>query len=81
MSLRDGGFQHSLGVVRSGPRGVCRLSGGQTGDGEDRSLGGLHHRLVGGGHAEVQGNGQLAAVDDVLVLHGLGKPPERAGKG
>ena len=32
--------------------------GGQTGDGEDGALGGLHHRLVGGGHALLQGGGQ-----------------------
>ena len=52
----------------------------QAGDGEDGALGGLHHRLVGGGHAEVQGDGQIAAVDAVLVLDRLGKAAEEQGQ-
>ena len=80
LPLGDGGLQHGLRVVG----GLAGCVGGpgrrQAGDGEDGALGGLHHRLVGGGHAEVQGDGQIATVDAVLVLDRLGKAAEEQGQ-
>ncbi len=62
------------------PGGAGGPGGGQAGDGEDGALGGLHHRLIGGGHAEVQGDGQIPAVDGLLVLDRLGKAAEQQGQ-
>ena len=79
VALLDGLVQHELhGAVLTG--GLRGPPGGQAGDGEDGALGGLHHRLVGGGHAVIQGHGEVAAVSLLLVLEGLGKAPEQEGE-
>ena len=79
VALLDGGFQHGLGMGIL-PGGGGGLGGSQTGHGEDGALGGLHDRLVGGGHAVIQGDGQITAVNGVLVLDGLGKAAEQQGE-
>ena len=80
LPLGDGGLQHGLRVVG----GLAGCVGGpgrrQAGDGEDGALGGLHHRLVGGGHAVIQGDGEIGAVGGILVLQGLAKAPEEQGE-
>ena len=79
LPLLNGGLQHALkGVVLPGVPGGP--GGGQTGDGEDGALGGLHDRLIGGGHAEVQGDRQVPAVHGLLLLDGLGEAPEQQGQ-
>ena len=64
-----------IDVYRAGGPG-----GRHAGHGENGALGGLHNRLVGGGHAEVQGDGQVPAVDGLALLDGLGKATEQQGQ-
>ncbi len=79
LALGDGGLQHGLHAVVL-PGGLRGLRGGQAGDGEDGALGGLHHRLVGGGHAVVEGGGKGRAVGGVPLLQPLGHAPEQQGQ-
>ena len=79
MTFPNGGLQHHLGGGIL-PGGSGRLGSGETGDREDGALGGLHDRLIGGGHAEVQRNGQIPAVDGLLFLDSLGKAAEEQGE-
>jgi len=79
LSLLDGGLQHCLEAVVL-PGGAGSPGRGQAGHGEDGALGGLHHRLIGGGYAEIQGDGQIPAVHGLPLLDGLGKAPEQQGQ-
>ena len=79
VALLDGLFQHILHIPVL-PGGLGGPSRAQPGDGEDGALGGLHHRLVGGGHAVIQGDGEIGAVGGILVLQGLAKAPEEQGE-
>ena len=75
----DGLGQHILGtVVLAG--GVGGADGGQAGNGEHRTLGGLHHGAVGGGHTLLQGSGQGRAVQLLQTLGGLGDAAEEEGQ-
>ncbi len=80
LPLPNGGLQHGLRRVLLPGGGGGGLSGSQAGHGEDGALGGLHHRLVGGGHAEVQGDGQIPTVDGLPVLEGLCNSAEQQGE-
>ena len=79
LPLLNGGGEDRLRAVVL-PCGAGGPGGRHAGDGEDGALGGLHHRLVGGGHAEVQGDGQVPAVHGLPVLDRLGKAPEQQGQ-
>ena len=79
MALLNGGLEHALqAVVLPGSAGST--GGRHAGHGEDGALGGLHNGLVGGGHAEVQRNGQVPAVDGLALLDALGKAAEQQGQ-
>ena len=75
----DGLLQHELhGVVLL--RGLDGPLGRQTGNGQHRALGRLHHRAVGGGDALLHGGGQRRAVGLGQALQGLGHAPEQQGQ-
>ena len=75
----DGLVQYELGVVLLAG-GLQRTLGGQAGDGEDRALGGLHHRAVGSGNALLHGLGQQGAVGGVMALEDLAHAAEQQGQ-
>ena len=52
----------------------------QTGNGQHRALGRLHHRAVGGGNTLLHGGGQRRAVSLGETLEGLGHTPEQQGQ-
>ena len=79
VALLEGLVQDELhGEVLLG--GLGGPAGAQPGDGQNGTLGGLHDRLVGGGHTAVQGCGEVGAVGGIPVLEGLGKAPEEQGQ-
>ena len=85
--LGQGGIAHSDGVLQdplqvrlSGGGCVHRLLGGKTRDGEYRALGGLHHRLVGGGDTLLHGGGESGGVRSLPALQGLGQASEQQGE-
>ena len=78
-ALFNGGLEDRFQVSVL-PGGSGGPGGGHAGDGEDGALGRLHHRLIGGGHAKVQGHGQVGPVHGGLVPHRLGKAAEQQGQ-
>ena len=75
----DGFLQHEFhGVILL--RGLGGPLGGQTGNGQHRALGRLHHRAVGGGDTLLHGGGQRRAVGLGQSLQGLGHAPEQQGQ-
>ena len=87
--------QQVRGVVQRGLTGLQRgvphgrniqlgalggLLGSQTGDGQDRALGGLHDGLVGGLDALLQGGSQVSGGCLGLVLQRLGEAAEQKAR-
>ena len=75
LALCDGLLNDVLHAVFLGA-GRHRAIRGEAGDGEDRALGRLHHRVVGSAHALLHGGGKGAAVRSDAALEALGHSAE-----
>ena len=75
LALCDGLLNDVLHAVFLGA-GRHRAVRGEAGNGEDRALGRLHHRVVGSAHALLHGGGKGAAVRGDAALEALGHSAE-----